>query len=525
MSTRSAGPDVGTWDVVVVGLGPVGLSLVGLLGKRGLRVLGIERERDIYPLPRAGHLDHTVLRIIQEIGCLDEALAGMIANKGMNLVTSTGQVLARLPVHDRTPSGLPPSMHFHQPSLDRVLRQAAEAMPTTELRSLTEVTGLEQDDHEVRLRVESGGVTGVVRTAFAVGCDGASSTVRSSAGLELRDFGFEESWAVIDLMLRERPPSLPADTTFGADPARPYAAIELPGMRYRFEFMLLPGEQAVDITSPESVKSLISPWLAPGQVKEVERVVSYTFRAARVEDWRRGRVLVAGDAAHLMPPFLGQGMCSGIRDAANLAWKLEHVVRKGAPLGLLDTYGMERGPHVDNVIHTATRLGQAVCTLDPQAAAERDREMLSGGLPPEERLTFKLGELVPGPLVLDGGGMFMISPNVDGVTLDDLVGQRFVVLARSAEQLDGPAAAWWRRLGSLMTTLDDLPDTEGALQRWMDRREANVVVVRPDRYVLGVGPCLEEITGPAAGLLSGASAPVPSAEPVAAPVERWRRSG
>ncbi|MBO0814217.1 MAG: bifunctional 3-(3-hydroxy-phenyl)propionate/3-hydroxycinnamic acid hydroxylase [Actinobacteria bacterium] len=510
MSTRSAGP----WDVVVVGLGPVGLSLVGLLGKRGLRVLGVERERDIYPLPRAGHLDHTILRIIREIGCLDEALAGMIANDGMNLVTSAGEVLARLPVHNRTPSGLPPSMHFHQPSLDRVLRQAVEAMPTTELRSLTEVTGLEQGDQEVRLHVRSGGVDQVVRAGFAVGCDGASSTVRSAAGLELQDFGFEETWVVIDLMLRDRPPSLLANTTFGADPARPYAAIELPGMRYRFEFMLLPGERLPDVTSPEAVGRLISPWLTPGQVEEVERVVSYTFRAARVKDWRRGRVLVAGDAAHLMPPFLGQGMCSGIRDAANLAWKLGHVVREGAPLELLDTYGTERGPHVDNVIHTATRLGKVVCTLDPEAAAERDREMLGGGLPPEQRLTFKLGELAQGPLVLDGGGMFMISPDVRGVPLDQVAGQRFLVLARSAEQLDGPAAAWWRGSGSLVSTLDELPDTEGALRRWMDRRAANVVIVRPDRYVLGAGPSLEEITWPAAGLLADASAAVPGAEPV-----------
>lgn len=502
MSARSAEPAASTWDVVVVGLGPVGLLLAGLLGRRGLRVLGVERERDIYPLPRAGHLDHTVLRIFREIGCLDEALAGMIANDGMNLVTAAGQVLARLPVNSLTPSGLPPSMHFHQPSLDRVMRKAAQSLPTVELRSLTEVTGFEQDDDEVRLRVTSAGVTRVVRAAFAVGCDGASSVVRSAAGLELRDYGFEESWVVIDLMLRERTSSLPANTTFGADPARPYAAIELPGRRYRFEFMLLPGESPADLTSPEAVRRLISRWLTSGQVEAVERVVSYTFRAATVQDWRRGRVLVAGDAAHLMPPFLGQGMCSGMRDAANLAWKLEHVLRKGAPLGLLDTYAMERGPHVDDVIRTSTRLGQAVCTLDPRAAAERDREMLGGGLPPERRLTFKLGELVPGPLVLDGGGMFMISPDVDGVPLDDLAGQRFLVLARGAEQLDGPAADWWRAFGSVVTTLDELPDSEGALRRWMDRRAADVVVVRPDRYVLGAGRSLEAITWPAARLLA-----------------------
>lgn len=499
-----ASPEAEPWDVAVVGLGPVGLTLAGLLGKRGLRVLGLERERDLYPLPRAGHLDHSVLRIIQELGCLDRAMAAMIPNRGTDLLMADGRVLARLPVREATVSRLPASMHFHQPSLDRTLRDAAAAMPSVDLANRSEVVGLEPDGDQVLLTIRHDGATRVARAAFVVGCDGASSTVRSASGLELEDYGFAESWVVIDLLLQERPASLPSDTTFGADPARPYAAIELPGRRYRFEFMVLPDEDPASLTTPDKVERLLSPWLSPEQVARVERAVVYTFRAANARCWRRGRVLVAGDAAHLMPPFLGQGMCSGMRDAANLAWKLEHVLRKGAPTRLLDTYKMERGPHVENVIHTATRLAQALCTLDAEVAAQRDREMLASGLPPDRRLPFKLGELMPGPLVLSGGGTFMISPEVDGAPLDDLIERRFLVLARSAAHLDA-SATWWRGIGSLVTTLDELTD-HGALRRWMDRRALDVVVVRPDHYVLGGGASLEAITESVADLLAGVDA-------------------
>lgn len=503
MRSLSEGGAAERWDVVVVGLGPVGSSLAALLGKRGLRVLGIEREKDFYPLPRAGHLDHTVLRVIRDIGCLDEALADMIPNEGTSLLAADGQALARIPVRERTPSGLPASMHFHQPALDRVLRKAAQAEPSVELRASTALVGIEEHGDEVSLQVKSNGITEVVRTAFVVGCDGASSTVRSAAGLKLDQLGFEESWVVIDLLLHERPPSLPTNTTFGADPARPYAAIDLPGVRYRFEFMLLPGETPADVTNPEAVAKLISPWLRPDQVEEVERAVVYTFQAADANSWRRGRILVAGDAAHLMPPFLGQGMCSGVRDAANLAWKLEHVLRKGAPIRLLDTYEAERKPHVDNITYTSTRLAQLLCTLDPEAAATRDREMLASELPPEERLPFKLGELAPGPLILNGGGRFMINPDVGGKPLDDVIGQRFLVLGRSASQLDGAASWWSERVGALVTTLDDLDVTDDALRGWMDARQSDVVVVRPDHYVLAADTDLDSITHEVKSLLAG----------------------
>jgi len=389
------------------------------------------------------------------------------------------------------------------------LRACADTIAAATLINGNELVGLDDNGDSVTLTIKSQAGTRTERARFVVGCDGAQSAVRTLSGIALNDFGFTESWVVIDLILKERIDALPNNTVFGADPKRPYAAIELPGMRYRFEFMLLPGETAEEVTTTDAAERMIAPWLAPENIHKIERSVVYTFRGASADAWRKGRVMVAGDAAHLTPPFLGQGLCSGVRDVANLAWKLDHVLRHGAPHALLDTYQIERDPHVTNVITTSIELGKVLCVLDPQIAKERDDKILGSGEPPEKRVTFKLGELVPGPLVLPGGGMFMISPKVGGVPLDDLVGQRFLVLARDGSALTDDVA-FWQSIGARIATLDDLPTEDGSLRRWMDRRNANVMVVRPDRYVLAAGASLDDISDETKALLAGAGAPTPA---------------
>jgi 3-(3-hydroxy-phenyl)propionate hydroxylase len=491
----------GAWDVAVVGLGPVGTTLAGLLGKRGLRVLGIDRERGIYQLPRAGHMDHTVLRILGELGCLDEAFGDSIPNKGMRLVNGSGHVLAEIRAQKLTPSGLPASVHFHQPVLDRTLRNCVDTMPSAQLMNANELVGLDEDKCSITLTIRSESGIRQERSRFVVGCDGAQSTVRTLGGIKLTDFGFAESWVVIDLILKDRIDTLPINTTFGADPARPYAAIELPGMRYRFEFMLLPGEKAEQLTTQSAAERLISRWLKPSDIHKIERSVVYTFRGASADSWRKNRLMVAGDAAHLTPPFLGQGLCSGVRDVANLAWKLDHVLRRGAPQELLDTYQIEREPHVENVITTSIELGKVLCVLDPKTAKERDERILGSSEAPDRRVSFKLGELVPGPLVLSGGGMFMISPSINGVPLDDVVGQRFLVVGREDSDLTA-SAQWWNKIGARVTTIAQLSTDDDSLNRWMDKQHAKVVVVRPDRYVLAAGESLETITNEVKFLLA-----------------------
>jgi 3-(3-hydroxy-phenyl)propionate hydroxylase len=490
-------------DVAIIGFGPVGAVLAGLLGKRGLRVTVIEREHDIFGLPRAAHVDHTGLRTIQELGCLDLLLPTMLPNPGLDFVTGSGQLLIQVPGNQTSVSDLPASMYFYQPVFDRALRGVIAGMPNVSIHLGTEATGFrdEGDAVVVTARGPDGG-TRQFTASWVVGCDGSWSPVRESLGIELEDLDFEERWLVADIMLGESRASLPARAVTVCDPARPFYSIPMPGLRHRFEFMLLDSEDAGRIQQPEVVDSLIRPCLGDSQA-DIERSAVYTFHGLVARKWRLGRMLIAGDAAHQMPPFLGQGMCSGIRDAANLAWKLHRVVRGMSPETLLDTYTLERRPHVATIIEAAIRFGRVICTVDPVAAAERDRAFLADPAPPAERIPFGLPVLEPGPLVLKGGGELFIQPSQpEGEPrFDDIVGERFLVVGRTREQLD--SASWWsEQVGAMVAPLEELGYAERALRRWMDVRKAGVVVVRPDRYVLAVGRDLGAITSEVSGILS-----------------------
>lgn len=478
------------WDVVVVGLGPVGTTLCGLLARQGLKVLGIDRENSVYGLPRAGHMDHSILRTLSEIGVLDAALAEMIPNHGLELRSGEGKVLARIPVATRTPSGLPSSMHFHQPTFDRILREGVDRMPNVTLRNSVRLVDFKEVADGVAIKLEAPEGEVKVRSRFIVGCDGASSGVRTKAGLGMRDYGFEESWMVVDLILRNVPPTLARDTVFGADPRRPYAMIELPGMRYRFEFMLLPHEDATVVVSEDIAYGLIAPWVQRGDIQAIERTIVYTFRGMQAEHWCRGNVAIAGDAAHLTPPFLGQGLCSGVRDAANLAWKIGAALRGDLPRSILESYQAERGPHVDNVIRTSITLGKNLCILDPKAAAERDDALLNGGEPEEARIRFKLGELEPGAWVMKNGGMYVMNDTTPQGSLDEILGSGFGVIARSEAALDGHEDLI-ARLKAKFLTLDKI--ALPMVEKFMTQKGMNVLVVRPDKYVLGGGTSMAEV--------------------------------
>jgi 3-(3-hydroxy-phenyl)propionate hydroxylase len=454
----------------------------------------------VFPLPRAAHIVHTGLRTLQELGCLDELLPEMVPNAGLDLLSADLQLLARLPGDQPTVSGLPASMYFHQPGFDRALRRNAASLPGVDVLLGASMTGLSEGPEGVTVQVEG---HGELTASLVVGCDGALSGVRETAGMGLEDLGFHEDWVAVDLLLREPVPSLPDSSLQVCDPARPYVAVPMPGLRFRFEFMLLPGERGEDLARPDSVERLIAPWIAPG-LADIERAAVYRFHGLLADRWRTSRVLLAGDAAHQMPPFLGQGMCSGIRDATNLAWKLDHVLRRGAPPGLLDTYESERKPHVRHVIETAIAYGRAVCVLDRDEALQRDRQMLADEAPPERRLRFKLREFDRGPLVLAGGGDLFVQPSLGGRPLDDVVGQRFLVLCRDAPAAD---AEWWASAaGALVATVSELDDDAGTLRGWLDRRDADVAVVRPDRFVMGAGRDLGAITEEVRALVAGAPA-------------------
>ena len=485
-----------SFDVAIVGYGPVGAALAGLLGRRGLSVAVFDREVDVFPLPRAAHIDHQGLRCLQELGCLDEVLPSMRLNAGMDFVTKDLEVLMRVPGSSSSRSGLPASMYFHQPGFDRAIRTAVEQQPSVTTFLGCEVTGLEQGSDGVTLvAVDRDRVDHRVTASWVVGCDGARSTVRPLVEIGLDDLGFDEDWLVVDTVLSRPVAALPDRALQVCDPARPHTVLPMPGQRYRFELMLLPGENPAAMQGDAVVKQLLARWLSPDMI-EVERQAVYRFHGLVARSWRSGRVLLAGDAAHQMPPFLGQGMCSGLRDATNLAWKLDHVLRRGGPESLVDSYEIERKPHVRSIIEAAVSFGRIICVLDQHEAAERDRVMLADPTPPESRRPFALPHLTPGRLVLDNGGELFVQPEPvrSEARFDDLIGQRFLVLGRTVAAL-GDTGPWWaNRIGALVTTLADVPDPDGSLQRWFDDHAADVVVVRPDRYVLAAGGSLDSIT-------------------------------
>jgi 3-(3-hydroxy-phenyl)propionate hydroxylase len=494
-------------DVVIVGLGPVGTVLAGLLGRRGLTVTVLERTATVFPLPRAAHIDHTGLRAVQELGCLDQVLPSTIPNPGIEFIGQDGDLLMRQPADMPTWSGVPTSVYFHQPGFDTALRAAVAELPEVELRLETEAVAVVDEGDVVRVTTRDlrDGSTRELEAGYVVACDGATSPVREMLGIDLEDLGFHERWLVVDLLLEGSGLELPQKAVYHCQPARPHVVIPMPGNRHRIECKLLPAEDSDAVQQPAAVAGLLEELVAGGGSLTVERAAVYTFHGLIAQEWRRGRILLAGDAAHQMPPFLGQGMCSGFRDAMNLAWKLHHVLRRGAPEALLDTYQDERSPHVRAIVERAIEFGALVAVLDPQKAADRDRRVRED----HSALLFRLPLLGPGPLVLAGGGRLFGQPTIGGELLDDVVGSRFLVLARDAGAL-GSSAAWWRdALGAWVTTLDELVDPDPSLRAWFDQRGTGVVVVRPDRYVLAASGDLDEMTAAVRPLLAE-PAPIPA---------------
>jgi 3-(3-hydroxy-phenyl)propionate hydroxylase len=476
-------------DVVVVGFGPTGATLAGLCARRGLSVVVVERDTDVFPLPRAVQCDHGALRILQELGCADRVLEGSILNDGISFLTADRRTLLSATVPPMAPTGWPSSVFFHQPTFEAVLRDAVRALHV-DVRTGVEVVAMAQDADGVDVHLDDGGS---VRARYAVGCDGARSATRGRLGTALRDTGFEESWLVVDLVLTDDVPGLPTRCLQVCDPARPHTLVPMPAPRFRFEFMLLPGETEEDVRRDDVIADLMSSWIDPGRAS-VERSAVYTFHGLVAAAWRDRRLFLAGDAAHQTPPFLGQGMCAGLRDAANLAWKLAAVLDATADDGLLDTYQGEREPHATAVIDAAVGFGHLICMLDPTEARARDEALLAeyGG---ESTAPDVVPPLVPGRCIGPGGGELSTQPRVDGVRLDDQVGTGFLLCTDTPLRPDWRDADWWKAHGTVLDARA-VPEVAALL----DGQAA--CVVRPDRYVLARGG-LDEVTAWTQAALGG----------------------
>lgn len=464
-------------DVAIVGCGPAGAMLANLLALRGLQVLVLEREQDIYRLPRAIHFDGECMRAFQTLGLADALLPRVFVSPGMKFVDAQSRVLIDYSrAQELGPQGWHPSYRFHQPELEEMLRQRLEGCPNVAVRLRHDVFSIEPQEDHVQLRVEDARSGRLLRTRarYVVGCDGARSLVRRFMGTELDDLQSHERWLVLDVILKRDRPDLGDYSLQFCDPARPATYVRGVGLRRRWELMLMPGDDASTITRPESVWPLLSRWVTPDDAT-LERPALYTFHSVVARGWRRGRLLIAGDAAHQTPPFMGQGMCAGIRDVYNLAWKLADVVRGDASPELLDTYELERSPHVREFIETAVRLGGVIQATDAAMVKERDAQMAAS---PQ---VFRTPQPALGPGAHEGGALAgRIAPQpvlADGRRLDDLLGYRYALIATPAV-LDAAAASAGERLAVVVAG-------DPALRSWLAGFGASAVLLRPDRHVAG----------------------------------------
>lgn len=479
-------------DVAIVGYGPVGNVLAILLAQLGRSVVVLERWPDPYPLPRAVHLDHEVARIVQSCGLGDELRANSEPAHIYEWRNAASVTLLRFGRVGHSASGWPESSMFNQPTLEAVLDERARQLPGVSVWRGAEVVGLDEGDDSVLVRTASGEC---VRAAYVVGCDGANSTVRDLAGLTVHDLGFFFDWLIVDVLLDEPRVFDPINVQI-CDPTRPTTAVSGGPGRRRWEFMRLPHETIDELGVEQRAWDLLEPWdVHPGNAR-LERHAVYTFNARFAERWRTGRILIAGDAAHLMPPFAGQGMCAGVRDAANLAWKLDAVLSGQAADALLDTYQDERLPSARMAIEFSMELGKVICVPDLAEAAARDEAMAGavGDEPVEAPALPGIDTGLIHPQSPHAGELFM-QGDVDGVAFDDVFGPgwRLVTVGGNLDgdsgALDPVAAAWFASIGGRTVTLAD-PDP--VYRRWFAEHETTWVLQRPDFYVYGTANSLAE---------------------------------
>jgi 2-polyprenyl-6-methoxyphenol hydroxylase-like FAD-dependent oxidoreductase len=473
-------------DVVVVGAGPVGLVLSILLGQLGRSVVVLERWPDPYPLPRAVHFDHEVARILQSCGIGDELRAISEPAEIYEWRNAAGVTLLRFGRIGASRSGWAESSMFSQPELEALLDARVRSLPTVDLRRGVEVSTLEQrHDHVVVGGADAADDDITVRARYVVGCDGANSTVRGLAGLPMHDLGFFYDWLIVDVLLHEPRVFDPINLQI-CDPLRPTTVVSGGPGRRRWEFMRLPHESLDGLNDEAQAWKMLGPWdVHPGNA-HLERHAVYTFQARHAERWRAGRVLLAGDAAHQMPPFAGQGMCAGVRDAANLAWKLDHVLAGHADDGLLDTYQAERLPSARQAIEFSMELGKVICVPDPAEAAARDEAMAAA-------VTGELVEVPELPGIADGvthpgsdeAGRLFGQFLVGGRLFDDVhgVGWRLVTTGPApADAIAPDVADWFASIGGRIVAIDP---SDVASSDWWPGFDRRWVLQRPDFHVYG----------------------------------------
>jgi 3-(3-hydroxy-phenyl)propionate hydroxylase len=473
------------YDVAIVGCGPVGEILSIVLAQHGVRSVAIERERGIFSTPRAVAMDDEVMRIYQNLGVAEQMSAVVSHMQRVQFFNEAGELLMDGEVGESSDQGWGEVYLFHQPHMEEILHARMEQLGA-EVRYATEVTAIEEAADQVRLSCRGVDTQeeSTVSARYVVGCDGATSFTRHAIGSTWERLAPSERWLCVDV-LEKRDLGLPRAFVAYCWPSRPHIYVPKGHGRHRWEFMLVEDDDAERLASSEGVWELLERYVSPGDV-ELERTAVYNFRSLVAESWRRGRVFLAGDAAHLQPPMHGQGLCSGIRDAVNLGWKLAAVIHGRARDELLDTYPSERRAHAAAWIHIATEMSKTINTLDPEVAARRDEYLRSqppeAGTPKPPLGPGMHGDVGPEPPTAFRSAQGTLA---DGTRLDDVTGWRFLVAADQDVLIELPQADRALLEDDELVHLFTEPGDE--LRQLLEQHGSHrAVVVRPDRYVLGV---------------------------------------
>ncbi|MEZ0052387.1 3-(3-hydroxy-phenyl)propionate hydroxylase [Mycobacterium sp. MAA66] len=514
------------YDVAVIGYGPTGATAANLLGQLGLKVIVVERDPDIYNRARAISTDEEVLRVWQSIGLADRLQQDMLPDRPVAFVDADGVPFFEMTITGRG-CGHPPQQFIYQPAIDKVLREGVARFSNVEvLLEHESLRALNKGDHvELLLADLCTDTVKKVRAAYVIAADGGSSPTRGLLGVGYSGRTYSERWVVIDTKVIEEWDAHDR-LRFHCNPDRPTVDCPTPLGHHRWEFPARAGESDIDLVSDASVWKVLHDQGITEENVEVLRAVVYSHHVRVADRWRVGRVLLAGDAAHAMPPWIGQGMSAGVRDAANLCWKIAAVLRGQAPESLLDSYEAERKPHVTEVTRRAVFTGRLITERSRAIAAVRNRVIraftkIPGALTllqkrcwipdahydagffassarhvPGLRKGGAIGWQIPQPWVTEG-------TTGDIVRLDDILDRQWAVLHLGAAP--SGAQAWSARGVRSIGIGSDLTDHTGALTKWLASMNAVAVVVRPDGFIYTAVDFGQPLRAPAVGLKPVAS--------------------
>ena len=490
------------YDVTIVGCGPTGATLAALLGKAGIKVLICDKAEEIYPKPRAVAMDHEVLRIFQELGIIHQVLPLIEPFTDSEFYGVDGQLIKCMTsVKPPFPMTHTPSVVFNQPGLEKILRRLLEKIPSVDVLLGHELTEFSQNESGVRFSLLKKGKHFFGQSKYLIACDGASSSIRKGLGIEFEDLGFDEPWLVVDVLLNKsglrKTPKVSAQY---CNPKRPISYVICTKNHRRWEIAINPTDSFDDITSAKQTWELLKPWITPRD-GVLWRKAAYQFHALVANTWIKDRIILAGDAAHQQPPFLGQGMCQGIRDAQNLAWKLQAVLKENAPIQLLQTYEGERKEHVKELTTRIKNIGKLVSERDLSKATERDqrlRDEVDGVIPRIPRQDVQ-------PFLKNGlfskvkhpaqGSLFpqaWIRVDRNTHRMDDLFGFGWRVVAQKdfqgLDQLNLP-----KRIPIIQLGHQNCVEQDDVLTNWFLKHQAGAVLIRPDHYIYGISQNIHEL--------------------------------